>query len=69
MGIERAPRITLTPEQQTRVNQLIDQAYGKGYNKGKAEVEGKAQDEAARLRARIAELESKKSIFPWRRNK
>ncbi len=63
MAIERPPRITFTPEQQKRVDELIDQAYGKGRHRAARE----AQAEIDRLKARITELENKKSFFFWRR--
>lgn len=59
MGSERGERIRFTLEQQAHIDELIGKAYGKGRRKGKIEID--------ELKARIAELESKKSIFPWRR--
>lgn len=57
------PRITFSPEQQKRVDELIDIAYGKGRHKAGVE----AALEINALRTRIAELENKKPFSFWRR--
>lgn len=65
MASERGPRITFTPDQQKRVDELIDNAYGKGVRKAAREAEA----EIDRLKAEIAELKKndKKTFSFWRR--
>ncbi|OGP64676.1 MAG: hypothetical protein A3K22_04965 [Deltaproteobacteria bacterium RBG_16_42_7] len=57
-------RVTFSLDQQVRVDKLMDDAFGKGYLKGVRE----GNKEINRLKIRVLELESKKSILNfWRR--
>lgn len=61
--IEYNPRIIFTPEEQAKINELIDRAYGKGMRKGAI----LAQTEIDRLKAEIAELKQKNKFSFWGR--
>ena len=60
---QNGPRVHFTNEQQAKLNELLDKAFGKGFKKGRAELQG----EIERLRAEIAELKEEKSFIFWRR--
>lgn len=63
MAIERKPRVTFSPEQQNRVDELLNTAFGRGRRKAEEE----AEVELAALKAEIAGLKNKKTFAFWRR--
>lgn len=58
----KSDKVTFTPEQQTKVDELISVAFGKGYRKARTE----AAIESSALRAELDELKGKKKSW-WRR--
>lgn len=63
MAIERRPRVIFSPDQQARVDELLNTAFGRGRRKAEEEAEA----EISALKAEIAELKNKKTFAFWRR--
>ena len=60
---ERRPRVIFSHDQQQRVDELLNTAFGRGRRKAEEEAEA----EMAALKAEIGELKNKKTFAFWRR--
>ena len=67
MAIERTtecrPRVTFSTDQQKRVDELLNTAFGRGRRKAEEEAEA----EISALKTEIGELKKKKTFAFWRR--
>lgn len=67
---DKPARVSFSPEQQRKVQDLIDAGFIKGRRRALSDTQAeldRLKAENVSLKARVSELENKKSFFSWRR--